>query len=67
LVGIVFGTKMGSGGYYAAPNIIVGKEFLNRERKKRFFQVEVMYPLYIINWSEWMNFPVFSLTYGFSF
>lgn len=66
-VGGIFGFSRHVDCGYVAPNFIVGKEFLNSDGAKRFFQVEVMYPLISITHHGVVNFPLFTLKYGFSF
>lgn len=50
---------------YAAPNVILGKEFLNCKGKKRFFQIETMYPIYTFRKFE--NIGGVTIKYGFAF
>jgi len=52
---------------YFAPNLVVGKEFLNSNCNKRFFQVETMYPMVSMHHTKVVNFPLISLKYGFAF
>lgn len=66
-LGGIFGLARFSDYAYVAPNIIFGKEFLNSDGGKRFFQVEVMYPLISIRNLRAVNFPLFTLKYGIAF
>lgn len=68
-VGVPFGyDEIYKAGALAAPSLLVGKEFYNSEGNKRFFQAEVLYPVYGFSEDEWFNlFPVITLKYGFAF
>lgn len=64
--GTIFGTITYDTIWYAAPNAVVGKEFINSEGHKRFFQVEGIYPVFSNNFTE-ATIPFFTLKYGFCF
>lgn len=58
---------------YVAPNFIGGVEFLNRNGKKRFFQVEAMYPACLVGvipdgkCGGICPFPLLTISYGVAF
>lgn len=52
---------------YAAPNLVIGKEFFTSYGNKRFFQIETMYPVLVLHDRKFVNFPFFNITYGISF
>ncbi|NGX39987.1 MAG: hypothetical protein KR126chlam1_01327 [Chlamydiae bacterium] len=69
-VGGIWGfSSLFTGGFegYFAPNFICGREFLNHEGKRRFFQVEALYPVKGFSSGGWVNFAFFTLKYGFAF
>jgi len=68
-VGVLWGltySMRGVEGYFA-PNFICGREFLNHEGKRRFFQVEALYPVKGFSSGRWVNFAFFTLKYGIAF
>jgi len=54
-------------GPFVSPSFLIGKEFINSEGNKRFFQAEVLYPPYLTSQGDFVHFPFITLKYGFAF
>lgn len=55
-------------GVFLAPNLLAGKEFINNEGEKRFFQVEALYPVHEMIYKSTFTFmPLLTLKYGMAF
>jgi len=53
---------------FVSPNFLIGKEFFNCKKEKRFFQIEVVYPAYFFKEKEIFDFmPLITLKYGTAF
>lgn len=52
---------------YAAPALTFGKEFFNSSGCKRFFQIEAMFPVFILNIKETKLIPGVTVKYGIAF
>lgn len=50
---------------FAAPNFILGREFLTKKGNKRFIQIETMYPVFFIH--QFVNCPAVTIKCGFAF
>ncbi len=50
---------------FAAPNIVLGREFLTKKGNKRFIQIETMYPIFLFH--EFVNYPAVTIKCGFAF
>lgn len=68
-VGVPFGfDDIHEAGVFITPNFVVGREFLNSDGSKRFFQAEVLYPAYSFSQKELYNcIPFITIKYGFAF
>jgi hypothetical protein len=62
-----FGIWDYSKAFVAAPNLILGREYLNSKGGRRFFQVESMYPLFPLKSGECINSGLVTVKYGIGF